>query len=227
MDMIRFSIFFILTCLFCSCSNKYSIDGKVSAGNFDGSMIYLYQMSEDLICVDSAEIIHGTFKMKGDVDSVMMLMMFMDRAPVCPFVLEDGDIAVDISDVGVRIKGTDLNNRLMEFTNKKKNIEEKLRNLDSELMRSVMNGEDYDSKKLEIERSAELINREYCEFVSGFIRDNYDNVLSSGLYALICYTTPLDYLPELFLNIYDEGPDNFKNNTLVLKYAKMLKEVKR
>lgn len=225
--MVRFSIFFILTCLFCSCSNKYSIDGKVSAGNFDGSMIYLYQMSEDLICVDSAEIIHGTFKMKGDVDSVMMLMMFMDKATVCPLVLEDGNISVDISDAGVKIKGTDLNDRLMDFTNKKKTIEEKLRSLDSELMRSVMNGENYDVKKLEIEKTADLINKEYCDFVSGFIRDNYDNVLSSGLYALICYTTPLDYLPELFLNIYDDGPDSFKKNALVSKYARMLKDIKR
>lgn len=53
--------------------------------------------------------------MKGPVDSVMMVTLYMDDEGIMPLVLEDGKIEVSISNTQLTAKGTLLNDRLYEF----------------------------------------------------------------------------------------------------------------
>ena len=60
--------------------------------------------------VDSAEVIHGHFKMKGRADSVMMVTLYMDHEGIMPLVLEDGKIVVSISNTQLIAKGKGAEN---------------------------------------------------------------------------------------------------------------------
>ena len=53
--------------------------------------------------------------MKGPVDSVMMVTLYMDDEGIMPLVLEDGKIEVSISNTQLVAKGTLLNDRLYEL----------------------------------------------------------------------------------------------------------------
>ena len=83
--MIRMSVnrilpFLLLLVLFTSCNRKYKIEGSSSVTSLDGKMLFLKTLRDgQWVNVDSAEVIHGHFKMKGRADSVMMVTLYMDH----------------------------------------------------------------------------------------------------------------------------------------------------
>ena len=52
--------------------------------------------------LDSAEVVHGLFSMKGKVDSVQMVTLYMDDESIMPIVLESGKIKVTISNTDLK-----------------------------------------------------------------------------------------------------------------------------
>lgn len=87
--MIRMSVnrilpFLLLLVLFTSCNRKYKIEGSSSVTSLDGKMLFLKTLRDgQWVNVDSAEVIHGHFKMKGRADSVMMVTLYMDHEALC------------------------------------------------------------------------------------------------------------------------------------------------
>ena len=112
--MIRMSVnrilpFLLLLVLFTSCNRKYKIEGSSSVASLDGKMLFLKTLQDgQWVNVDSAEVIHGHFKMKGRADSVMMVTLYMDHEGIMPLVLEDGKIVISISNTQLIAKGTPL-----------------------------------------------------------------------------------------------------------------------
>ena len=215
--MVRIILFFLLTLSVVSCS-QYRIEGKSSMDHLNGKMIYLCDFTEDLNPIDSAEIIHGSFKMKGKVDSAMMVIMLMDRRPIGTMVLESGNISVDITNTEMKVSGTDLNERLYSFTRKKLDYENSLNTIDSRFAKRIMDGEDYDLLKKDFEEESKNIMDSYDMLIDSFIRNNYDNVLSVGVFLLISYSTPVEALPESFYSLYENAPESFKDNVNIRKY---------
>ncbi len=215
--MVRIVLFFLLTLSVVSCS-QYRIEGKSSMDHLNGKMIYLCDFTEDLNPIDSAEIIHGSFKMKGKVDSAMMVIMLMDRRPIGTMVLESGNISVDITNTEMKVSGTDLNERLYSFTRKKLDYENSLNTIDSRFAKRIMDGEDYDLLKKDFEEESKNIMDSYDMLIDSFIRNNYDNVLSVGVFLLISYSTPVEALPESFYSLYENAPESFKDNVNIRKY---------
>lgn len=222
--MTRILIFILFATSLFSCTSKYKIDGKTSVSRLDGKMIYLCMMNNEATIVDSAEIIHGTFKMSGDVDSTMMLMMFMDDNPITPIVLEDGNISIDLSYSDVYVRGTELNDKLCSFITRKKEYDNQMSVLDSKLAKRVLSGDDYDMAKSDIKEECDSLCSDYDAYIENFIRANYDNVLSSGVFTLICYSTPVEILPKSFFKLFKEAPESFRSNPLVLEYAQVFKD---
>lgn len=92
--MIRMSVsrilpFLLLAMLLASCSRKYKIEGSSSVTSLDGKMLFLKTLRNgEWVAVDSAEVIHGLFKMNGKADSVMVVTLYMDHEGIMPLVLE-------------------------------------------------------------------------------------------------------------------------------------------
>lgn len=92
--MIRMSVnrilpLLLLLLLLASCSRKYKIEGSSSVTSLDGKMLFLKTLKDgQWVNVDSAEVVHGYFKMIGRADSVMMVTLYMDHEGIMPLVLE-------------------------------------------------------------------------------------------------------------------------------------------
>ena len=144
--MIRMSVNRILPLLlllvfFTSCARKYKVEGSSSVTSLDGKMLFLKTLQNgQWVAVDSAEVIHGLFSMKGPVDSVMMVTLYMDDEGIMPLVLEDGKIEVSISNTQLAAKGTLLNDRLYEFIEKRNALELQIEELDRKEARMVLDG---------------------------------------------------------------------------------------
>ena len=142
--MIRMSVnrilpFLLLLVLFTSCNRKYKIEGSSSVTSLDGKMLFLKTLRDgQWVNVDSAEVIHGHFKMKGRADSVMMVTLYMDHEGIMPLVLEDGKIVVSISNTQLIAKGTPLNDKLYEFIDKRNSLEVKIEELERKEARMVL-----------------------------------------------------------------------------------------
>lgn len=216
--MVRFFTLLMSAAMLVSCGDCYHIDGKSSSSHFDGKMAYLRMLDDAGTVVDSAEIVHGTFKMSGDVDSVMMLMLYMDDACIAPLVLEDGEMTVDISYADATVSGTHLNDSLYAFLRRKKGYDNEFSRMDSEIARQVLDGGNYDTVKEEVGNACDKLCSDYYGYIEDFITSNYDNVLSSGVFLLICRSTPVDVLPESFFSIFDDAPDTFKEQPALAGY---------
>ena len=97
----------LLLMFLASCTRKYKVEGSSSVTSLDGKMLYLKTLKDgQWVTVDSAEVIHGLFSMRGRVDSVIMATLYMNDEGIMPLVLEDGKIEVSISNTQLTAKGT-------------------------------------------------------------------------------------------------------------------------
>ena len=67
--------------------------------------------------------------MKGKIDSVQMVTLYMDEESIMPIVLESGKITVTISNTDLKAVGTSLNNALYEFISQRNQLEESISEL--------------------------------------------------------------------------------------------------
>lgn len=231
--MIRMSVnrilpLLLLLVLFASCSRKYKIEGTSSVTSLDGKMLFLKSLRDgQWVTVDSAEVVHGRFKMKGNVDSVMMVTLYMDDEGIMPLVLEDGKIDVSISNAQLTAKGTFLNNQLYEFIDKRNALEIKMDELDRKEARMVLEGARLDDVHDELMKEGEALAKEMHDYVKQFIIDNYENVLGPNVFMMMCSTLPYPIMTPQIEDIMRTAPQVFKENKLVKDFLSKAKENKR
>lgn len=218
--------FLILTVLtLISCGKKYKVEGSTSMSTLDGKMLFIKIVSGDkLIKVDSAEVVHGNFKMEGCIDSVVLASLYMDNNCIMPLVLEEGSIKIDIDNAGVSIKGTPLNDRFNKFIEDKTALDDQAYEVEREESRMIMDGVDINTVQDEIDRKRSTLLEQMNNLAKSFVKDNYENVLGPGVFIMIGNSFPYPYMTPLLKEIFDEAPDSFKNNCLVKEYVAIAEE---
>ena len=228
--MIRMSVcrifpFLLLAMLLASCSRKYKIEGSSSVTSLDGKMLFLKTLrSGEWVAVDSAEVIHGHFKMKGRADSVMMVTLYMDHEGIMPLVLEDGKIEVSISNTQLIAKGTPLNDKLYEFIDKRNSLEVKIEELDRREARMVLDGANLEDVHEQLAKEGEALVKEMNDYVRQFIVDNFENVLGPSVFMMMCSTMPYPVMTSQIEDIMRTAPLSFKENELVKDFLEKAKE---
>lgn len=228
--MIRMSVNRILPLLlllvfFTSCARKYKIEGSSSVTSLDGKMLFLKTLKDgQWVAVDSAEVIHGLFSMKGPVDSVMMVTLYMNNEGIMPLVLEDGKIEVSISNTQLSAKGTLLNNQLYEFIDKRNAMEIQIEELDRKEARMVLDGANLEDVRRELAKEGESLVKEMNDYVKKFIIDNYENVLGPSVFMMVYSSLPYPIMTPQIEDIIRTAPQTFKNNQFVRDYLTKAKE---
>ena len=146
--------------------------------SLDGKMLYLKSLRDgEWVKLDSAEVVHGLFSMKGKIDSVQMVTLYMDEESIMPIVLESGKITVTISNTDLKAVGTSLNNALYEFISKRNQLEESIGELEQKETRMVLDGGDLDEIHGQLVVEGDSLMKAMNQYVKTFISDNYENVL--------------------------------------------------
>ena len=133
-----------------------------------------------MLSIDSAEVIHGMFKMEGITDSTSMASLYMDDESIMPFVIEKGKISISIDNARIVVTGTPLNDRLYDFVGKKTSLDDRAYELERQESRMIMDGKAPDEIQREITREREKLAAEMNALAKEFIQKNYDNVLGPG-----------------------------------------------
>ena len=155
--MYRFYFFLFCAIICASCGKKYKIEGNSSVSKLDGKMLFIKVPSGDkLVNIDSAEVVHGIFKMKGKVDSTVIASLYMDDDCIMPVVIEEGNISINIDKAGFSVKGTPLNDSFNEFIIKKTSLEDRAYEVERMESRMIMDGKDpkFIQEEMEKQRTA-------------------------------------------------------------------------
>ena len=208
-----------------SCTNKYKIEGTSSVNSLDGKMLYLKSLRDgEWVKLDSAEVAHGLFSMKGKVDSVQMVTLYMDDESIMPIVLENGKIKVNISNSDIKAVGTPLNTALYEFIEKRNRLEESIGELEQKETRMVMDGADLEEVHEQLLAEGDSLMKAMNQYVKTFISDNYENVLGPNVFIMLCSSLPYPIMTPQIDDIIKDAPYSFKSNKMVREFLTKAKE---
>ena len=225
MNVNRLLPFLLLLLLLSSCGHSYKIEGTSSVSGLDGKMLYVKALKDgDWIKIDSAEIVHGLFSLKGKVDSVQMTTLYIGDESIMPMVLESGKIKVTISDTDFKVEGTPLNTNLYQFITKKNTMEDDIRDLEQKETRMVIDGADIDVIHQQLYNEADSMVNAMNQYVKTFITDNYDNVLGPNVFIMLCSSLPYPIMTPQIEDILKDAPAEFKSNKMVNEYITKARE---
>lgn len=223
--MNKLILFLFSLFVFASCASEYQIEGSSSVSRLDGKMLFVKVLKgEEMVNVDSAEVVHGMFAMKGQIDSSVIASLYMDEQSIMPFVVERGNIRISIENARISVTGTPLNDRLYDFVGKKNSLDDRAYELERMESRMIMDGKSSDEIEEEMIREREKLSEEMNVLAKDFIQANYENVLGPGVFLMLCNSFPYPVLTPVIEEIVNEAPGHFQNNLLVKEYMNAARE---
>ena len=206
--------------LLASCGNEYQVEGSSSVSRLDGKMLFVkVSNGKELIKVDSAEVIHGLFRMEGKIDSTVIASLYMDDQNIMPIVIEKGKIQIQIDNTLLVASGTPLNNKLYDFIARKNALEDRAYEVERMESRMIMDGKPFAEVEQEIAKERANLSDEYDKMVKDFVQENYENVLGPAIFQMMSngYASRMTPLMEQILK---EAPESFKNHAMVRSLVK-------
>lgn len=223
---IRIIVFALVHLLmFASCADKYQIEGNSSVSRLDGKMLFV-KISDgvQMINIDSAEVVHGLFKMEGSIDTTIMASLYMDDQSIMPLVMEKGNIQIRIENSRLMVSGTPLNDKLYEFVFKKNSLDDRAYEVERKESQMIMQGISMEEVESTIQKEREELSKELDILVKTFICDNYENVLGPGVFMMLCNSMPYPVMTPLIEDIVDDAPETFKNHWMVKEYMELARK---
>lgn len=215
----------IILLAFTSCASEYHIQGSSSVSRLDGKMLFVkVPQGNTMMNVDSAEVVHGLFKMQGEIDTTVLASLYMDDQSIMPLVVEKGNIEIQIDNARITVKGTPLNEKLYDFVGKKNSLDDRAYEVERMESRMIMDGASMETVEKEITKERKKLSDEMDKLVKSFIQENYENVLGPGVFLMVCNGFPYPLLTPLMEEIVDDAPDSFKNHVLVKEYIEVARE---
>lgn len=210
-----------------SCSESYTIQGTSSVSSLDGSKLYLKGMKgQQLTDIDSCEVVHGKFKFTGNLDTVMMVSLYMDDRPLMlPVVLEQGEISVRIDNTSCKVSGTQLNELLYDFIDKHNQLDNQMNELDHRYSQMLLDAIDEQTIETQLSAEAAVIAAQEDSLVTHFIIDNFDNVLGPWAFMMVTGNYQYPVLTPQIEQIMSQATDAFKNDPYVSQYYQKANEI--
>lgn len=208
-----------------SCTKGYRIKGTSSIQDIDGKTVTM-RISDDgkWRTLDSCEILHGQFLMKGKTDSTLIATLFLDEQPMMPIILEPGKIDVTVSNIKLKAGGTPLNDSLYQFIAQKYKLD--LRAIEFERMEAqmILNGYDQHTIQQRVDSTYQALRNEMQNLVLNFIGKNYDNALSLCGFSMLCNGLPRPIITPLIQAVIDDAPEPFLSHPTISRFLQSARE---
>lgn len=220
--MLKYVYFISSLFILASCAEQYNIAGNSSVSFLDGRMLYLRVSPDGLSsnCLDSCKVVHGRFNFMGSIDSTMMAQLYMGEESVMPLVIENGNITIQVDNLGQHVTGGPLNDRLYGFFQKKNRLENEMWEIEQRCIRMMRSGQWSEENRKRLNHQAESLSREMENLETKFVMDNYDNVLGPGLFMMLCSQYPSPVITDQINRIIRKAPSQFMRNPFVENYLR-------
>ena len=211
--------------LLSSCA-MYRVEGTTNVATLDGQKLYLKVHSQnDIIDLDSCEVIHGHFEMNGDLDSTALGSIYLGGETLMPIVLERGKIKICIEHSRLEVSGTPLNERLYGFIREKNLLEQRLTDVQHKQMQMIMEGVKSEEAEKIASDECDTLLKEMNKLITDFVTGNFDNLLAVQIFKIYTLAFPKPTINETIQGILDSAPESFKSDEFVKEYLQLAKEV--
>ncbi|MCF0202428.1 MAG: DUF4369 domain-containing protein [Bacteroidaceae bacterium] len=218
-------LFLLISLLTTSCGTSYNIKGSTDMSVLDGQKFFLKVFKNDDLCsLDSCDVLHGQFKFSGTIDTVK-LAYITNEGGVLPIILEGGDIDITINVAEQKVTGTQYNEKFFNFTKHLVQVETSVSELSRRESRGIMNGEDMDSLRNELEKEYITLVARRDTLTTNFICNNFDNPLAAAAFQFLTITNRVPELTPWVEHILSKANDSFKNDGYVKDYVEKAKYV--
>ncbi len=208
-----------------SCRSGYMVEGNSTIQTMDGKKLYLkvYQR-DDLVDMDSSDVVHGKFTFKGVLDSVVMVTLFMDDECLMPFVLGPEELSIHISTAQQYVTGSALNDTLYNFIRNKTRLDNEMAELPHKESQMIMDGVDENVIMVRLNDEANRLATLNDRLVTNFITSNFDNVLGAGVFMIMTSSYPYPIMTPQIEEIMSKATSYFKNDVYVRNYIRAARE---
>ena len=215
----------VLICMLSSCADHYIVNGSTTIHGMEGKMLYLKVFdNQNMKDIDSCCVTHGKFTFKGNADSIVMANVFWGNQSLMPVVLEGGDVEMKIDEVAQVAMGGPLNDSLYSFIKRKTQIDNLLAELPRKEGRMVMDGMEHEEVLARLNSEARQLSLKGDQLVTGFIKQNYTNVLGPGVFMIMTSEYAYPVLTPQIEEILIGAPSSFLNHPYVKEYLKVARE---
>ncbi|WP_157961091.1 DUF4369 domain-containing protein [Lutibacter citreus] len=194
--------------------NSFFIDGSIV--NFNPRKIYLNKIIENSsYIIDSCKIENNKFSFKGSVEHPeRFALSFEEYSSKAILIIENATITININGHSIDspiIKGSELNDKMLSYQLKSKNIFKKIEYLFPQFQKYRL--ENNAEKLSEINIAMKKIEQEFIDFSYNFIQENSDSYISAIILRDQLKTKPIDTFKIInsFKNISDKvklSPDS-------------------
>lgn len=217
MNKLLYAVSLLFGCV--ACSSQYTIDGVSNVSVLDGRKLYIKAVKDSqLASLDSCDVVHGKFHMQGSVDSTQIVMLYMGENSLMPMVLEEADLSVEITSSKCKVTGSPLNDKLFTFLEKKSQLDNQMAELSHKESQMIMDGYDQEVISSQLQAEAVRLLNEEDELTTTFITDNFDNVLSVGIFQLVTSNYEYPIMNPWIESIVMKATPYFKENPYVKAY---------
>ncbi len=217
MNKLLYAVSLLFGCV--ACSPQYTIDGISNVSVLDGKKLYIKTVKDSQLSdLDSCDVVHGKFHMQGAVDSAQIVMLYMDENNQMPMVLEEANLNVEISPTKRKVTGSPLNEKLFAFLDKKAQLDNEIAELSHRESQMIMNGYDQETIQRQLSSEAERLLKDEDELLTNFITENFDNILSVGLFQFVTSTYDYPVMTPWIESIMLKATPYFKENPYVKAY---------
>ena len=215
----------VLMGILSSCSDHYIVNGSTTVHGMEGKMLYLKVFdNQNMKDIDSCCVTHGKFTFKGNTDSVVMANLFWGNQSLMPVVLEGGDVEMKIDEMAQVAMGGPLNDSLYAFIKRKTQIDNLMAELPRKEGHMVMDGMEHEEVMQRLNSEARHLSIMSDQLVTGFIKQNYTNVLGPGVFMIMTSEYAYPVLTPQIEEIVIGAPSSFLNHPYVKEYLKVAKE---
>lgn len=223
---LKLSLFLLFPMSFLvGCSDHYMVNGSTSVHGMEGKMLYMKVFeNQKLKDIDSCCVTHGKFSFKGYSDSTMMVNLFWGNQSLMPVVLEGEKIEMKIDEVAQIATGGPLNDSLYSFIKRKTQIDNQMADLPRKEGRMVMDGMEHDEVMTRLSDEARRLSIESDQLVSGFIKQNYNNVLGPGVFMIMTSEFAYPVLTPQIEELIIGAPSYFLEHPYIKEYLRVARE---
>ena len=159
--MRQFLLLLISSLFLTSCTEQYNIAGNSTVPVLDGRMLYLKVTPNGVTSenIDSCKVIHGRFNFFGAVDSIVLAQVCMENENVMPIVLENGNLTISVDNLGQRVSGGPLNDRLYKFYRQKNRIDNEMWEIQEKAIKMMRMGYSMDVINKKFGKKADALNK--------------------------------------------------------------------
>lgn len=213
-----------LALLLPSCAS-YRVEGTTNVPTLDGQKLYLKIPDQNsIIDLDSCEVLHGNFRMDGEVDSTTLGALYLAGESLMPIVVEKGKIKISIENSKLEVSGTPLNERLYGFIRSKNLLEQRLVDVQHKQMQLIMDGMPAEEAEKLIAEEQDVLTGEMNDLIADFVTTNFNNLLGIQIFKVYCLAFPQPVVNPTIQKILDKAPEEFKEDAFVKEYVRLATE---